>query len=214
MKKPSIPIRRVSKPISLLVKHDFLAIALADPGSRNKRRPRMTAFDGAVLTVVITHVNTERGFAFIGIRSIASKLQASPSGVAKCIAKLKRLGILIEVEGARRNRAARLTGNWAKILDPTVYGRVEDDSVHGDDEDVAVHAVAANTTSTAVAVDETVRKRTRKGANGTGRASLARAATSPQGLGGGRRSARRASKKPTTTADDLLERRRRAKTAE
>jgi hypothetical protein len=100
--------RTVLKSISLSLKHDFIAVVLADKSSRNKRRPKLTSFDGAVLTVVTTHVNSERGYSFIGTRAIAKKLQASPAGVAKSIVKLIELGVLRRVAGAKRNRAARL----------------------------------------------------------------------------------------------------------
>lgn len=206
MSDTPISTRSVPKRITLEMKHDFLAIVLADPRSRNKRRPMLTAFDGAVLSVLVTHVNAERGYSFIGVRAIANKLRASPAGVAKSITKLRDLDILVEVAGARMNRAARWAPNWYAFLDPNVHDKAVDSVVHGHGEDITVHADAENGVSTDMTVDETVRKRTRKGANGTGRASLARAAASPKGLGDGRRSARPNKGKKSMKADDLLSR--------
>ena len=48
------------------LKFTFLAAVLSDPESRNKRRPRLTAFDGAVLTVLVDRYNTDRGYSFTG----------------------------------------------------------------------------------------------------------------------------------------------------
>jgi hypothetical protein len=201
----------VIKPVSLSMKHDFVAVVLADKLSRNKRRPRLTAFDGAVITVLVTHVNSERGYSFIGSRAIAKKLAASPAGVAKSIGKLKSLGIFDEVDGAKRNRAARLVPNWAKFMDLSAYGIDEGNAVHGMSEGSTVHGINENMPTTAMAVDKTVKKRTRKGANGTGRASLARAAASPNGLDGSAREARQPRQHRTAqhqTASDLLKRRK------
>ena len=200
--------KTVLKDVSLEMKHDFLARALADKSSRNKRRPSLTAFDGAVLAVVTTHVNKARGYSFIGVRAISVKLDASPAGVAKSISKLKTLEILVEAEGGKRNRAARLTPNWPRFLDLDDYGMAEDDAVHCKHEDDTVHGKNGDVPSTDLAEDQTVRKRKRKGANGTGRASLTRSATTPKRRGGSDRSARPSRTTPVLTADELLRRRR------
>lgn len=196
------------KQISLSLKHDFLAIVLADPASRNRRRPRLTAFDGAVLTVIVTHVNAKRGYSFIGVRAIAAKLRASRAGVAKSISKLKNLNVIAEAAGGKRNRAARLTPNWSRFLDLDDYGIAEDDTVHGMSEDNTVHGNDGDVPSTDMSEDKTVRKRTRKGANGTGRASLTRSASAPKRRGGSTRSARPTVTASALTADELLQRRR------
>ncbi len=49
------------------VKFAFLAAVLADRESRNKRRPRITAFDGAVLAVLVDRYNADRGYSFTGL---------------------------------------------------------------------------------------------------------------------------------------------------
>jgi hypothetical protein len=153
MEDAKIAPRSVLKPITLEMKHDFIGIVLADPESRNKRRPRLTAFDGAVLSVMVNHVNAKRGYSFIGIRAIAEKIGASPAGVAKSVNKLRDLEVLFEIKGARKNRAARWAPNWQTFLDLTVYGHGDDGSVHADGEDVGVHGITENTPSTPMSVD-------------------------------------------------------------
>lgn len=177
------------KPVSLTMKHDFIAIVLASRKSRNKRRPELTTFDGAVLSVIVTHTNTERGYSFIGGRAIAKKLSASPSGVAKSIIKLKKIGAIIEIAGGHKNRASRLAPNWGTYLDLTAYGIGEESTAHPMAEDSDVHGIGVNLPSTAIGGNKNVKKATGKVANGTGRATLPHA--TPPYRGGGARSARR-----------------------
>ena len=98
------------------LKFAFLAAVLADPGSRNKRRPKLTAFDGAVLAWLVNRYNQDRGYSFAGVRDIAEAINASTSGVARSINKLLAEQIIVEVCGGHRNKARRLAPNWAKLV--------------------------------------------------------------------------------------------------
>ena len=95
--------RRTHKIVAM--RFDFLPVVLADPASRNKRRPRLTAFDGAVLAALISSVNSERGYSFIGANKIAGKLNASRQGVVKSVNKLAELKIIKEVAGGIAGKA-------------------------------------------------------------------------------------------------------------
>ena len=201
-----------SKPqITLNMKQDFLLRALSDKRFQRRgkvtlidendevtRRVAFSAFDGAVLSSVVFHCNPKRGYSYIGCRAIAELMSSdpeqegeqgwrtSPSGVAKSIDKLKLLGLLTEVGGNKKNKAQRLSPNWDVYLDSTVYTHEEDNSVHSHEGDANVHSHEGAAPSTPIEVDGKERKRTRKEAKGTGRASLARAASSPGRVGGAR----------------------------
>ena len=138
------PPEKKLTPIGL--KFRFLGKALSDPESRNKRRPRITAFDGAVLTVLVDHFNKERGFSFIGCRKIAEILDATPSGIARSIRKLKDLEIILEASGGYRNRAQRLAPNFADY----VHGYTVDSAVNGHSVDGGVNGHSVVVPSTAM----------------------------------------------------------------
>ena len=140
------PPEKKLTPVGL--KFHFLAKALSDPESRNKRRPRLTAFDGAVLSVLVDHFNKDRGFSFIGCRKIAEILDATPSGVARSIRKLKDLEIILEASGGYRNRAQRLAPNFADY----VHGYTVDSAVKGHSVDGAVNGHAGEVPCTAMPV--------------------------------------------------------------
>jgi hypothetical protein len=122
----------VKKLTSVGLKFLFIGKVLGSPENRNKRRPQVTAFDGAILTVLVDHYNNERGHSFIGCRKIAEILEATPSGIAASIRKLKRLEIILEVHGGFRNRAQRLAPNFARFVHGyTVASAVNSHAVDG-----------------------------------------------------------------------------------
>ena len=165
--KPTPPEKKLT-PVGL--KFNFLVKALSDPESRNKRRPRMTAFDGAVLSVLVDHYNNERGYSFIGCRKIAEILDATPSGVARSIRKLKNLEIILDAPGGYNNRAQRLAPNYAHY----VNGYAVDSTVNGYSVDGAVNGYSEDVTSTAMPSTKPVGSRPKGKGSLTGAAGAKR----------------------------------------
>jgi len=158
------------KPITPIgLKFVFLAKVLSDPDSRNKRRPRLTAFDGAVLSVLVDRYNAERGYSFTGCRAIADIVNASPEGVAKSIRKMKTLEIIVEAGGGFKNRAQRLAPNF----DSFVNGYAVHSTVNGHGVHAAVNGYAVDAPSTAIECTDTLVTRTKRKGNGTYGASPA-----------------------------------------
>ena len=152
------------------IKFAFLACVLSDRASRNKRRPRLTAFDGGVLVVLVDHYNNERRYSFIGCRRIAEILDATTEGVASSIRKLKGLDILLEVPGGYRNRAQRLAPNFAHF----VRGYAADSAVSSDASDAVVSSHTADVPSAAMPCTNPVGSRPKGKGHLTGAAGAER----------------------------------------
>jgi hypothetical protein len=149
-------INEPAKPITLIeAKFLFLAKVLSDPDSRNKRRPRITAFDGSVLAMLVKNYNKDRGYSFIGCRGIADAINATAQGVARSIRKLKELGFIIEVSGGHTNRAQRL----APDFESTVNGYSVSNTVNGIAVDATVNGIGVVVPETAIAFTDTLNKR-------------------------------------------------------
>jgi len=136
----------VKKLTTVGLKFLFIEKVLSSPENRNKRRPQMTAFDGAVLTVLVDHYNVERGYSFIGSRKIAEILEATSSGAAASIRKLKKLDIILEAPGGFRNRAQRLAPNFVGY----VHGYAVHSAANSHAVDGAVNSHAADVPCTAM----------------------------------------------------------------
>ena len=107
-------------------KFNFIVQVAANPDYRNKRRtPELTLFDLAVLTRLTERFNVKWGYSATGLRTVASELSATPSGVHKSIQKLIRLGHLIMVEPATKRRAGRYKPSFS------VHGHSSEHSVDG-----------------------------------------------------------------------------------
>jgi hypothetical protein len=195
----------VIKP-TLQMKQDFLVRALADKRFHRRRkvtlddgrRVAFSAFDGAVLACIVNHVNTERGYAYVGSRAVAELVGCNQSAVIKTINKCKDLEILFVFDGGKKNKAQRLEPNWAAYLE------FADDSleeVKGDASHTGIVTDASHEEAlpiTPMKAFKKGRKTTLKGVNGTsGAARVARAS-----LPGGRSSASHAA--PAATVDDVM----------
>jgi hypothetical protein len=173
------------KPMGIIgLKFSFLAAVLSDKESRNKRRPRLTAFDGAVLSVLIDRYNTERGYSFTGCRGIAEIVNATPQGVSKSIRKLKSLNVITDAGGGYRNRAQRLTPNFDAYVNgysvaTTGNGHTDDATVNGHSVDVAATAMQETDTLGTRSYTEGNGTYPGAGAKRPSRAKARRAASSP-----------------------------------
>mgnify|MGYP003389085811 CR=1 FL=1 len=152
------------------VKFAFLAAVLSNRDNRNKRRPLLTAFDGAVLTVLVDHYNNDRRFSFIGCRKIAEIVDATTEGVANSIRKLKALEIILDVPGGYRNRAQRLAPNFERF----VKSYAADSVVNSQTPDATISSHAADAPSAAMPFTNTVGSRPKGKGHLTGAADAAR----------------------------------------
>ncbi|MBL6947730.1 MAG: hypothetical protein ISR51_03560 [Rhodospirillales bacterium] len=181
-------VPKVIKPVTLQMKQNFILKALADPrfhrrgkveieakgGEGKLRRVALSACDGAVLCCIVFHCHPKRGYSFIGGRSIAKLLGVSSSGVAKTVEKLIALGILLEIGGAKKNKAQRLVPNWDAYIDFAAHSHEGDSAVHSHEGDIAVHSHEATSPSTPMRVGKKERKRSSNVAKGTGAAGATR----------------------------------------
>ena len=175
------------------MRFDFLQMVLADPESRNKRRPRLTAFDGAVLAAIIGSVNNERGYSFIGAEKISQKLNATRQGVVKSVNKMAALKIIKEVKDGITGKARRWVPNWALLLSTPVNGIAVATTDNAIAVDTTVNAIAVDAATTAIALTDKYGYRTNREITGTSPDALAR--TDPKGssrrLSGGRKKSKK-----------------------
>ncbi len=156
------------------MRFDFLPVVLADPASRNKRRPRLTTFDGAVLAALVASVNNERGYSYIGSEKIAGKLNATRQGVVKSVNKLADLEIIIEVGGGITGRARRWVPNWKLLIDTgdnAIAVATPDNAIGVDTHD---NAIGVDAVTTAMALTDRYGCRTNRETTGTSPDTLAR----------------------------------------